>query len=120
MASRAPAPDVRDAARLFKALGDETRLRIIALLAHGELCVCHIHDALDLPQPNISRHLAVLRAAGVVEDRREGHWVYYRLTSPADEIAESQLQHLTRTFASNDAVRRDLKKLLQMRGPGCR
>jgi ArsR family transcriptional regulator, arsenate/arsenite/antimonite-responsive transcriptional repressor len=76
--------DVRTAARFFRALGDETRLRIIAFLSHGELCVCHIQEALQLSQPNISRHLGVLRAAGIVEDRRNGNWVSYRLVSQQD------------------------------------
>src|SRR5262249_29304601 len=64
--------DVRSVSRLFKALGDPTRLRIIALLSHGELCVCHLEEALRLSQPNISRHLAILRMSGVLESRREG------------------------------------------------
>ncbi len=75
--------EVRPFTRLFKALGDETRLRIVALLSHGELCVCHLEDALNLAQPNVSRHLGILRQAGVVEHRREGSWVYYRLARPA-------------------------------------
>ncbi|HLM43787.1 MAG TPA: metalloregulator ArsR/SmtB family transcription factor, partial [Myxococcaceae bacterium] len=68
--------DVRQASRFFKALGDETRLRIVALLSHGELCVCHFASALGLNQSTTSRQLSVLRAAGVVEARREGSWVY--------------------------------------------
>ena len=64
--------EVRPVSRLFKALSDETRLRIVALLSHGELCVCHLHEALGLSQPNVSRQLAILRAAGVVEDRATG------------------------------------------------
>ncbi len=71
--------DVRSFSRLFKALGDETRLRIVALLSHGELCVCHLEEALRLSQPKVSRHLAILRMTGVVEHRREGSWVYYGL-----------------------------------------
>ena len=55
--------EVRQLTRLLKALGDETRLRMVALLAHGELCVCHLESALELSQPTASRHLAVLRAA---------------------------------------------------------
>ena len=54
----AAALDVRSFSRLFKALGDETRLRIVALLSHGELCVCHVEEALRLSQPKVSRHLA--------------------------------------------------------------
>ena len=66
----------------FKALGDTTRLRIAHLLDGGEVCVCHVHEALGLSQPKVSRHLAYLRRAGLVTTRRDGRWVYYSL-SPA-------------------------------------
>ncbi len=69
-----------DAPSLFKALSDQTRLRCLALLAaHGELCVCELTYALDLPQPKISHHLGTLRKAGVVSDRKVGLWIYYRV-----------------------------------------
>jgi ArsR family transcriptional regulator len=65
---------------LFKALADETRLRILALLyAEGELCVCDIIAALLLPQSTVSRHLAYLKKAATVIDRREGLWIYYSI-----------------------------------------
>jgi ArsR family transcriptional regulator len=67
---------------LFKALGDRTRLRILALLAAGEVCVCNIHESLGLPQPTVSRHLAYLRRNGLVDTRRDGKQVYYRIGSP--------------------------------------
>jgi ArsR family transcriptional regulator len=118
MPAAAASLDVRAVSRLFKALGDETRLRIVALLAHGELCVCHIHEALDLSQPNVSRHLSVLRAAGVVEDRRAGSWVYYTLAPQRDGDRERQLRALVRGFAKHELVRRDVEKLVQIRGPG--
>ena len=64
----------------FRLLSDPTRLRCLLLLqAHGELCVCELTTALDTIQPKISRHLAMLREAGVVADRRQGQWIYYRL-----------------------------------------
>lgn len=67
--------------QLFKILSDETRLAIILLLREaGELCVCDICAATSEPQPKISRHMAILRDAGLVLDRREGKWVYYRLS----------------------------------------
>lgn len=66
-------------ATLFKALADETRLRILVLLLDGELCVCEIIAALELPQSTISRHLAYLKNSGWVTDRRQGVWMYYRL-----------------------------------------
>jgi ArsR family transcriptional regulator len=66
--------------QLFRALCDETRLRCLLLLqAEGELCVCELTHALDVVQPKVSRHLAVLRELDLVADRRQGQWVYYRL-----------------------------------------
>ena len=109
--------DVRAFSRLFKALGDETRLRIVALLSHGELCVCHLEDALRISQPKVSRHLALLRLAGVVEHRREGSWVYYRLATQGDPDCEHQLNTLMRTFAKRSVVRKDLERLVKLRGP---
>jgi ArsR family transcriptional regulator len=73
-------------AQFFKALSDETRLRILALLTNGELCVCDLMAVLDLPQSTVSRHLAYLRHAGLVEDRRRGVWMYYRLAVPDAEL----------------------------------
>ena len=64
---------------LFKALADATRLRILGLLLTGEVCVCDIHESLKIPQPKASRHLAYLRRAGLVETRRDGLWIHYRL-----------------------------------------
>ena len=110
--------DVRPVSRLFRALADETRLRIIALLSHGELCVCHIHEALELPQPNVSRQLGILRAAGVVEDRREGSWVYYRLLPQENPECQRQVQGLVEGFAKDRVLRRDVERLLKTRGPG--
>ena len=71
-------------AEVYKAASEPIRLRILGLLAHGELCVCHIHGLLDAPQPTVSRHLAVLRYAGLVAPRRDGSWVHYTLTDAAE------------------------------------
>ena len=66
--------------QFFQLLSDETRLRCLVLMQQqGELCVCELTHALGQIQPKISRHLATLRDAGVVEDRRQGQWIYYRL-----------------------------------------
>jgi len=110
--------DVRPVSRLFKALADETRLRIVALLSHGELCVCHLEAALGLSQPNVSRHLAVLRAAGIAEDRRQGKWIYYRLLRQQDADCERQLRALVRAYAQRAGIRGDVARLLKARGPG--
>ena len=73
----------------FKALADRTRLRILALLGNNEVCVCHIHDSLGLPQPTVSRHLAYLRRTGLVSARRDGVWMHYRVsTSLAPEVRQ--------------------------------
>lgn len=109
--------DVRSFSRLFKALGDETRLRIVALLSHGELCVCHLEEALGLSQPNVSRHLGLLRMAGVVEHRREGSWIYYRLAPQEDADCQQQLRTLMRSFGKRSVLRKDLERLVKVRGP---
>ena len=64
---------------IFKALSEETRLRILKLLENGELCVCDITMALKMTQPNISFHLGMLKEAGIIKDRREGRWMHYSL-----------------------------------------
>ena len=104
--------------RLFAALGDDVRLRMIALLTHGELCVCHVEEALDLKQANASRHLAILRAAGVVTSRREDRWVYYSLAPQADEDCKRHMKSLMATFAQQDVLRKDVERLLKVKGPG--
>jgi ArsR family transcriptional regulator, arsenate/arsenite/antimonite-responsive transcriptional repressor len=68
----------------FKALADRTRLRILALLGNNEVCVCHLHDSLGVPQPTVSRHLAYLRRTGLVSARRDGVWMHYRVSSSLD------------------------------------
>jgi len=109
--------NVRPISRLFKALGDETRLRIVALLSHGELCVCHVEAALELTQSNASRQLGILRNAGIVDSRRELNWVYYRLAEQADQDCERQLKALVGSFAKQTVVRADVQRLVKIRGP---
>jgi len=85
----ATAADLAKARRWFGALSDETRLRLIALLADGEQCVCDLTDALQAAQSRLSFHLKVLKDAGLVTDRKDGRWVYYSLEPGAlDELAE--------------------------------
>jgi ArsR family transcriptional regulator, arsenate/arsenite/antimonite-responsive transcriptional repressor len=108
---------VRPLSRLFRALSDETRLRIVALLTHGELCVCHIETALSLSQPNASRQLGILRAANVVDTRREGSWVYYRLIDQEDEVVQGVLDGLIRAFGAQRTLRTDLVRLRKKCGP---
>lgn len=70
---------MKDVSRLLDALTDPTRLRLLRLLRRQELCVCELMDALRMPQYKISRHLRTLRAVGLVEARRDGRWMHYRL-----------------------------------------
>jgi ArsR family transcriptional regulator, arsenate/arsenite/antimonite-responsive transcriptional repressor len=72
---------VDDLEGVFKALADKTRLRILALLGNNEVCVCHIHDSLGVPQPTVSRHLAYLRKSGLVAARRDGVWMHYQVST---------------------------------------
>ncbi|MEK7858196.1 MAG: metalloregulator ArsR/SmtB family transcription factor [Elusimicrobiota bacterium] len=104
--------------RMFKAFADETRLRILHLLTRGELCVCDLTDTLGLRQPKVSRHLAYLRGAGLVEVRKEGLWKHYSLAETRGRFHAGLLACLRGCFAEVDALRRDdarLKKLLKKR-----
>ncbi len=71
--------EMNELVSIFKALSDETRLRIIKLLEQGELCVCDITAALDLVQPKVSFHLSTLKEAGLIKDRKQGKWTHYSL-----------------------------------------
>src|SRR5258707_15016463 len=95
----------------FKALGDATRLRILGLLLTGEVCVCHIHETLKIPQPKASRHLAYLRRAGLVETRRDGLWVHYRLAEPDDASVRTVLNAAVHTLGHNPTTQADAKRL---------
>ena len=102
--------------RLFQALGDATRLRILGLLLTGEVCVCDIHDSLKITQPKASRHLAYLRRAGLVEARRQGLWMYYRLADNPDPLVDTIRQAVTHTLLHVDSVRRDAGRLQKRTG----
>ena len=87
-----PAPQIKDLEALtsvYAALADPTRLRILSLLSDEEVCVCHMHASLDVPQPTASRHLAYLRKAGLVEARRDGVWIHYRLAAITNPVVAS-------------------------------
>lgn len=96
---------------LFKALSDETRLRIMVLLSEKELCVCQLEAALALPQVKISRHLAVLRYSGLVKDRRDGLWVYYSLTKPKNKVEESLFECFKECLRKEPTLKTDLTNM---------
>lgn len=82
-------------ADIFKALGDEVRLEMIRMLAGKELCVCDILEAFDKSQSTISHHLKILKYAGVVEDVRDGKWIYYRIKPEAFGPIQSFVGEIT-------------------------
>ena len=95
---------------LFKALADKTRLRILALLGKNEVCVCHIHDSLGLPQPTVSRHLAYLRRAGLVDTRRDGVWMHYQVARSLGPNVQAVLDAAVDAVTRVPATARDLKQ----------
>jgi len=102
--------------RLFQALGDATRLRILGLLLTGEVCVCHIHESLKVSQPKASRHLAYLRRAGLVETRKEGLWVHYRLAPIGDDVTRTLLDAVYHCLGHLTTVAQDGKRLEKKTG----
>jgi ArsR family transcriptional regulator len=101
---------------VFQALGDRTRLRILGLLLTGEVCVCHIYESLGVSQPKASRHLAYLRRAGIVQTRRQGLWIYYRLAESNDALIRTIRDVVTHTLGHLATVRRDAAKLQKKTG----
>jgi ArsR family transcriptional regulator len=101
---------------VFKALADATRLRILGLLLTGEVCVCHIHESLRISQPKASRHLAYLRRAGLVETRREGIWIHYRMAVLSDVVLETIHRTVTHALRHVDTVRKDVDRLHRITG----
>src|SRR5712692_11361465 len=96
---------------LFNALADRTRLRLLNLLAGGEVCVCYFVELLDEAQPKISRHLAYLRRAGLVAARRDGKWMHYRLVRPADAATARVLDAALESIAGDREMQRDRAQL---------
>src|SRR6266700_6545355 len=90
-----------DLPRLFAALADRTRLRLLNLMNGREVCVCYFVEILKQSQPKISRHLAYLRNAGIVSARREGKWMHYSIERPTDRGAASILKATLNSFEAD-------------------
>ena len=99
-----------DLVRLFAALADPTRLRLLNMMIGREVCVCYFVEILKLGQPKISRHLAYLRNAGIVSARRDGKWMHYRIERPDDPAANEILNTVLATFAENTEMQTDLAR----------
>lgn len=124
VATKTP-PAIDQLESLFKALADKTRLRILALLGNNEVCVCHLHDSLGLPQPTVSRHLAYLRRAGLVDVRRDGVWMHYRVARSLSPAAQTVLNaaveavtHVPTTAADRKQFQRAFGQLYVVNSPG--
>lgn len=102
---------MKQTTELLKALTDETRLRILALLGQGELCVCDLIAVLELPQSTVSRHLALLKNAGWVADRRQGIWMYYCLTGKASALAAAIQPAILAHLDDLTRIRQDRQRL---------
>jgi ArsR family transcriptional regulator len=96
---------------LFSALADRTRLRILNLVRRREVCVCYFVSILDETQPKISRHLAYLRRAGIVNTRRDGKWIHYSIARPSDASAAAVLEATLNAVASDRQMQRDAAAL---------
>ncbi len=100
---------MQDLLNAFKALSEETRLRIVKLLEHGELCVCDIVAALDMIQPKVSFHLAVLKDAGLLKDRKQGKWTHYSIADT--DMFRRFLLLSTLERISAETVSEDIRRL---------
>jgi ArsR family transcriptional regulator len=97
-------------ADVYRALADETRLRLLALLRDGEVCVCHLQASLRLPQPTISRHLAYLRNSRLVEARRQGVWMYYRLAEMSP-VVRPVIDGALKAVMHSESTSKDIARL---------
>lgn len=118
--SAQPAPQVKDLEALttvYSALADPTRLRILSLLGDGEICVCHLHASLDVPQPTASRHLAYLRKSGLVEARREGIWMHYKLAAIENPVVAAVVSAAVHALTHTAIAAKDERRLQVARKP---
>ena len=104
---------MREMMNILKALADENRVRIVLVLRDRELCVCQITELLGLAQSTVSKHMAILKQARLVESRKDGRWIYYRgadTTSPPEALAMTKL--LTETLQDDPQQQEDIKKIV--------
>ena len=98
----------------FRALADRTRLRLLNLMGADEVCVCFFVEILKTNQPKISRHLAYLRRAGIVDARREGQWMHYRIVDPSDPDAARVLKDVMTWLVNDSEMQRDRQRLVKI------
>lgn len=102
--------DVEQGAKLLKLLGDKTRLNMVSLLMHDECCVCELVEILQMSQPSISQHVAKLKNADIVKERRQGQWIFYRVNT------ESEVYPLIQSIMTHFPEQREKIKVLEQSG----
>jgi ArsR family transcriptional regulator len=106
--------DKFDLEKFFIALSDRNRLRLLNLMGEDEVCVCFFVEILKMPQPKVSRHLAYLRRAGIVEARREGKWMHYRIAPPSDKYARRILEAVREWLGRDREMQQDRARLIKI------
>lgn len=107
---------MRDAIRVFGALSDESRLRMLYALRHGELCVCQLIELMGLSPSTVSKHLSILRDAGLLDSRKNGRWVYYRMADrPVFPILGKKAPPIFQSLEKSAVVRADDRRLKRIR-----
>ncbi len=102
----------RDYVNIFKALSDPNRIRIVKMLAERELCMCEIREVLDLSNSTVSKHLTILRDAGLLLDTKDGKWVNFRLNDKSENIfIRSLIRLINKSFDDDESIQEDAVKL---------
>ena len=102
----------RETVKVFKALSDPNRVRIVKMLEAGELCLCEVREVLDLSNSTVSKHLSILRDADLILDTKDGKWVNYRLNNRSNNsFVRSQLGLVKNSFSDDEQMLSDRKKL---------
>jgi ArsR family transcriptional regulator, arsenate/arsenite/antimonite-responsive transcriptional repressor len=108
---------MREFMHIAKALADENRVRTLMFLRNGELCVCQIIEMLQLAPSTVSKHLAILRQAGLIDSRKVGRWIYYHLPAgDASEAATAAIAWIKNSLAFDKRIQADDRRLTQVRG----
>jgi ArsR family transcriptional regulator len=103
---------MRDLVKVLKAAGDKNRLRILKMLQHKNMCVCELAAALGIAQPSVSRHMSLLKDAGLVQDRRDGQWIDYCLCEEKiNQYAPMLLKQIKQWINDDTTIREDIKKI---------
>ena len=105
-----PKPDEKDVVLIFRTLADPTRLRLLNLLGCGDTCVCELTGTLRMVQPKVSRHLAHLKRAGLVEAERDGKWMHYRRARSGHPLIRHVLAGLHEWMAANEAMKQERRR----------